>query len=146
MKKALKQMNQQDRAILTQAIGIPVKYNKKDRRKVSHQKPLPKPNTLESNFSANRSGDISEHRAVVWLLKQGYEVFRNECCTGPIDIIAVNTETKELLKIDVKTGAIYICGDGTRNVTHGKLTETQKKLDVKLLSYDKERDTFIFID
>jgi Holliday junction resolvase-like predicted endonuclease len=146
MWKGLKQMNQQERAILTQAIGIPPKYNKKDRRKVSHPKPLPKPNTLEPNFSANRSGDISEHRAVVWLLKQGYEVFRNECCSGPIDIIAVNTETKELLKIDVKTGSIYIRGDGTRKVNHGKLTETQKKLDVKLLSYDKERNTFMFID
>jgi Holliday junction resolvase-like predicted endonuclease len=146
MWKGLKQMNQQERAILTQAIGIPPKYNKKDRRKVSHPKPLPKPNTLEPNFSANRSGDISEHRAVVWLLKQGYEVFRNECCSGPIDIIVVNTETKELLKIDVKTGSIYIRGDGTRKVNHGKLTETQKKLDVKLLSYDKERNTFMFID
>ena len=95
---------------------------------------------------SNRIGDISEHKAVVWLLEQGYEVFRNECCSGPIDIITFNTETKELLKIDVKTGSIYMRGDGTRKVNHGKLTETQKKLDVKLLSYDRERDTFIFID
>jgi len=76
----------------------------------------------------NRIGDISEHKAVVWLLEQGYEVFRNECCSGPIDIIALNIETQEILKIDVKTGAIYIREDGTRKVNHGKLTEIQKKL------------------
>ena len=97
-------------------------------------------------FSQNRIGDISEHKAVVWLLEQGYEVFRNECCSGPIDIIALNIETQEILKIDVKTGSIYIHKNGTRKVHHGKLKEIQKKLDVKLLSYDKERDTFIFID
>jgi len=94
----------------------------------------------------NRIGDISEHKAVVWLLEQGYEVFRNECCSGPIDIIALNIETQEILKIDVKTGSIYIREDGTRRVNHSKLKELQIKLDVKLLSYDKERDTFTFID
>ena len=94
----------------------------------------------------NRIGDISEHKAVVWLLEQGYEVFRNECCSGPIDIITFNIETQEILKIDVKAGSIYIREDGTRKVSHGKLKENQKKLDVKLLSYDRERDTFMFID
>ncbi len=93
-----------------------------------------------------RIGDISEHKAVVWLLEQGYEVFRNECCSGPIDIIALNIETQEILKIDVKTGSIYIREDGTRRVNHSKLKEIQIKLDVKILSYDKERDTFTFID
>jgi len=101
---------------------------------------------MEIVFSQNRSGDISEHKAVVWLLEQGYEVFRNECCSGPIDIIALNIETQEILKIDVKTGSIYIREDGTRRVNHSKLKEIQIKLDVKLLSYDKERDTFTFID
>ena len=146
MWKGLKQMNQQERAILTQAIGIPPKYNKKDRRKVSHPKPLPKPNTLEPNFSANRSGDISEHRAVVWLLKQGYEVFRNECCSGPIDIITYNIETQEILKIDVKTACIYIMEDGTRTIRSAKQTDIQKELNVKILRYDKEKDTFTFLD
>ena len=94
----------------------------------------------------NRTGDVTEHKAVVWLLEQGYEVFRNECCSGPIDIIALNIETQEILKIDVKTGSIYIREDGTRRVNHSKLKELQIKLDVKLLSYDKERDTFTFID
>ena len=101
---------------------------------------------MEIVFEHNRSGDISEHKAVVWLLEQGYEVFRNECCSGPIDIIALNIETQEILKIDVKTGSIYIREDGTRRVNHSKLKELQIKLDVKLLSYDKERDTFTFID
>ena len=81
----------------------------------------------------------------MWLLEQGYEVFRNECCTGPIDIISYNTETKEILKIDVKTGTSYINKDGTRNISCQKQTDTQKELDIKILRYDKEEDTFEFI-
>ena len=50
---------------------------------------------MEIMFSnTNRTGDISEHKAVVWLLEQGYEVFRNECCSGPIDIIAYNIDVR----------------------------------------------------
>jgi len=140
-------MNQHARTILTQAIGIPPKYKKRKNEKVSHPKPLPKLNTLEPKFSANRSGDLTEHKAVVWLLEKGYEVFRNECCTGPIDIIAINLETKDLLKIDVKTGAIYNTKDGIRKINcQRKLTELQKELDVKILMYDKENNKFEFIN
>ena len=98
-----------------------------------------------SRVSENRTGDITEHRAVVWLLEQGYEVFRNECCSGPIDIITYNIETQEILKIDVKTGTSYINKDGTRNISCQKQTDTQKELDIKILRYDKEEDTFEFI-
>ena len=49
----------------------------------------------------NRTGDISELKAVVWLLEQGYEVFRNVGCTGPIDIVAIKDGITTL--IDVKT-------------------------------------------
>ena len=98
-----------------------------------------------SKVSDNRTGDITEHRAVVWLLAQGLEVFRNECCVGPIDIISYNTETKEILKIDVKTGTSYINKDGTRKISCQKQTDTQKELDIKILRYDKEEDTFEFI-
>ena len=38
--------------------------------------------------SPNRTGDIAEHYAVTWLWDNGYEVFKNCGCTGPIDIIA----------------------------------------------------------
>lgn len=52
----------------------------------------------------NRIGDINELKAVTWLLEQGYEVFRNVGCTGPIDLVAV--KPGEVLMIDVKTSKI----------------------------------------
>lgn len=49
----------------------------------------------------NRIGDISEHKAILWLWDQGYEVFKNCGCTGKVDLIAV--KDGEILQIDVKT-------------------------------------------
>ena len=46
-------------------------------------------------------GASSQLRAELWLLEQGYEVFRNVSAHGPIDIIAVKDD--QILKLDVKT-------------------------------------------
>ena len=46
-------------------------------------------------------GARSELRACAWLIEQGYEVFRNVCSHGPIDIVAIKDGV--VLKIDVKT-------------------------------------------
>jgi Holliday junction resolvase-like predicted endonuclease len=100
----------------------------------------------EIMFSHSRSGDISEHKAVVWLLEQGYEVFRNECCTGPIDIIAYNVETQEILKIDVKTCVSRIKQDGTEITDLPYIKQKQRELGIKLLAVDKINNTFTFID
>ena len=127
-------MKQPDRAILTQAIGIPPHLLLKTKKKVSIE------------FSANRSGDISEHKAVVWLLEQGYEVFRNECCSGPIDIIAYNMETQEILKIDVKTCSSRIRRDGTEVTDLPYIKQKQRELGIRLLAVDKINNTFTFID
>jgi hypothetical protein len=48
-------------------------------------------------------GARSELIACTWLLKHGYEVFRNISQFGFADLVAVNDN--EVLKIDVKTGA-----------------------------------------
>ena len=101
---------------------------------------------MEIVFEHNRSGDISEHKAVVWLLKQGYEVFRNECCSGPIDIIAFNIETQEVLKIDVKTCNSYIKKDGTRTRSLPKIKQKHRELGIRLLAVDRITNTFTFID
>ena len=50
----------------------------------------------------NRTGDLAEHYAITWLWDNGYEVFKNAGCTGPIDIVAVSPEGETVL-IDVKT-------------------------------------------
>jgi len=46
---------------------------------------------------------MSELKAVIWLLEQGYDVFRNVSPCGHADLIAVNHETKEIIMVDVKT-------------------------------------------
>ena len=98
-----------------------------------------------SRVSENRTGDITEHRAVVWLLEQGYEVFRNECCTGPIDMIAFNIETQEVLKIDVKTCNSYIKKDGTRTRSLPKIKQKHRELGIILLAVDKVNNEFTYI-
>ena len=54
------------------------------------------------DLNTNRKGDFAEYYAVTWLWDQGYEVFQNSGCTGPVDMIAMDEEGNILL-IDVKT-------------------------------------------
>jgi Holliday junction resolvase-like predicted endonuclease len=49
----------------------------------------------------HRKGDMAEYYAVTWLWDNGYEVFPNAGCSGPIDIIAF--KDGEITLIDVKT-------------------------------------------
>ena len=48
-------------------------------------------------------GDVSEFKAVIKFLEEGYWVFRNVQGTGPIDMVLVHQKTGEIRKIDVKT-------------------------------------------
>ena len=50
----------------------------------------------------SRKGDMAEFYAVTWLWDNGYEVFQNSGCTGPIDMIAMDKKGNIKL-IDVKT-------------------------------------------
>ena len=36
---------------------------------------------------SSRKGDLAEFYAVTWLWDNGYEVFKNCGCSGPIDLI-----------------------------------------------------------
>ena len=49
----------------------------------------------------NRKGDLAEYYAVTWLWDNGYEVFQNSGCTGPIDMIAM--KDGDTTFVDVKT-------------------------------------------
>jgi hypothetical protein len=51
----------------------------------------------------SHKGAATELQAAVWLLLNGYEVFRNVSSTGPVDLIAINLERGELLLLDAKT-------------------------------------------
>ena len=86
---------------------------------------------------SNRKGDFAEYYAVTWLWDNGYEVFQNSGCTGPVDMIAMDKKGKILL-IDVKTAqADFRKTNKTVSCTKPK-TKLQKKLGVKFLLFDPD--------
>ena len=54
-------------------------------------------------LSASRKGDIAELFVAQYFMKEGFDVFRNLGCDGPIDLIIHNRATNVTLKIDVKS-------------------------------------------
>ena len=96
---------------------------------------------MADKVSSNRKGDLTEHKAIVWLLDQGYEVFRNVSCVGPVDIIVMSKETGKVLKIDVKT----IGNWRSHPPPFEKFTTSfQKKLEVVPLLYCQDNNIFLF--
>ena len=91
------------------------------------QAKLKKDGTRVYNISESKSrkGDIAEYYAVTWLWDNGYEVFPNAGCNGPVDIIAL--KDGEVTLIDVKT-----------NTTRGTRSKEQRELGVMFLSFDPE--------
>ena len=69
-----------------------------------------------------RNGDIAEHMVVLHFLQQGYEVFPNAGCTGPIDIVVVDPETGETMLFDVKSKDSW-----ERNKTTGEFNNWKVK-------------------
>ena len=55
----------------------------------------------EIHREASKQGLINEHRATVWLLEQGYEVYKNVLPIGTVDLIAI--KDSKVIKLDVKT-------------------------------------------
>ena len=83
-------------------------------------------------FSNKRVGDIAEITACNLLLNEGYEVFRNLCCTGAVDIVIIKDNKVHL--VDVKTPSVY-----KGKLSSNKLTPIQKELGVILLSVYKNK-------
>lgn len=79
-------------------------------------------------------GDISEFKAVVKFLKEGYMVFKNMSSTGPIDLVLVNFKTGEVRFVDVKTISYRKVGTKINRTT----TTEQNKLKVELVYIDRE--------
>ena len=83
--------------------------------------------------NSSRKGDLAEYYAVTWLWDNGYEVFQNSGCDGPIDIIAMDSKG-EMILIDVKTATHdKRYGDGV----YGSASRTEKQIElgVKLLLF-----------
>ncbi len=97
------------------------------------------------NTELSRKGDFAEYYAVTWLWDNGYEVFQNCGCTGPIDLVATDKKGNTLL-IDVKTEvqAKPSCPNSAYVVKHVR-TKLQKKLGVVLLGFNPVTRTLRFI-
>jgi PD-(D/E)XK endonuclease len=78
----------------------------------------------------SRVGDITELKAAVWLLEQGWEVFRNVGCTGLADLVAFDTEG-QIHRIDVKKTHKNKTGTG-----YNKLKPEQKAAGIRVLYLD----------
>lgn len=90
----------------------------------------------------NLAGDFAEYYAVTWLWDNGYHVFKNCGCTGPIDIVALSPEY-EVVYIDVKTARL----NSGRNFTKTQiLTPLQKQLGVVILSFDPRDRSCRFVE
>jgi Holliday junction resolvase-like predicted endonuclease len=84
----------------------------------------------------SRIGDLAEHYAITWLWDNGYHVFKNCGCTGPVDIVAMSPEG-EITLIDVKSYK-----DGRLS---GK-SEIQKELNVQYLHYNSKSRKCRFVE
>jgi len=87
-----------------------------------------------THISDNRRGDITELELCHHFLNQGFEVFKNVACTGPIDFIVLNNDTNEFTLYDSKTPTIHTREDGSRRVGTTSTTARQKELNVHVVA------------
>jgi len=88
--------------------------------------------TLPDSFSRNRIGDLAEHYAITWFWDQGYEVFKNCGCDGPVDLVVMDKDGKVFL-VDVKTKV-----DDNADILGGKSrTPKQVEIGVQILLFDR---------
>ena len=84
----------------------------------------------------NRIGDMAEHYAITWLWDNGYQVFRNCGCTGPVDLVAM-APNGDLKLLDVKSYK-----DGRLSAR----TPLQKKIGVQYLHFNSETRKMRFVE
>lgn len=73
--------------------------------------------------SPGAKGSISEHIATAWLLQQGYDVFRNVAPNGRADLLAVNWDKDETIRVDVKS-------EGFMNGADGRIGSDMEKVNL----------------
>jgi len=84
-----------------------------------------------NELSGCYKGVIHEMTATIWLMTQGYQVFKNVCPSGPIDLIAIRDT--EIIRIDVKTATLKRQADGVMRYNAAFLTQEQESIGVKML-------------
>ncbi len=89
-------------------------------------------------MNSNRKGDFAEYYAVTWLWDNGYEVFQNSGCTGPIDMIAMDKKG-DITLIDVKTAQPdHRTNSGNRIQFKTGRTKKQIELGVQFLLFNPD--------
>lgn len=99
--------------------------------------------TIESHVTGNNGtlirvkpgtkGSINEHLATVWLMKEGYDVFRNTSPVGRADLIAVNWDEGDWLAVDVKSHGYNPNGDGVLGEAQKKQADEYRNSNIKYL-------------
>mgnify|MGYP003134515267 CR=1 FL=1 len=91
---------------------------------------------------ANRKGDIAEYYAVTWLWDNGYEVFKNAGCSGPVDMVAI--KDGEVTLIDVKSTRT----DNKRNrkTLKSVRTKEQENMGVVFVAFDPDTRKLHWVD
>ena len=92
---------------------------------------------LTKNKDPSRLGDIAEHYAITYLWDQGFDVFKNSGCTGPVDMIALDRKGGDIVLIDVKT---------EKQWNTGYRSPLQKQLGVQILSFKPENRKLRFVE
>jgi Holliday junction resolvase-like predicted endonuclease len=92
------------------------------------------------NIPTTVTGAICELIACAWLLKRGYDVFRNVSPTGKADLIAL--KDGDVTLIDVSKSSKYISKSGKVSYTKNYAKETLcNSLNIKVL-YVADEDCF----
>ena len=99
----------------------------------------------EREASPNRKGDLAEYYAVTWLWDNGYEVFKNAGCSGPIDMIAMDNKG-EIILIDVKTAQLERNDRVTGYFSGHPRTKRQIKLGVRVLLFNPSNRDLRFVE
>ena len=88
-------------------------------------------------ISKARKGTSAEHSAISWLLKKGYQVFKNVHFAGFIDIVIFNG--KKLIGIDIKSESFR---KKDKTLINRKLTRKQDKYGIELLFVKQDGDCY----
>ena len=74
-----------------------------------------------------QKGVASELIAEYYLTKAGYFVYTKKSVQSPVDLVAINPDTSEVLLVDVKTASIRMSGGSKGQTIRRVLSEEQKK-------------------
>ena len=100
---------------------------------------------MKHTESPSRKGDLAEYYAVTWLWDNGYEVFQNSGCNGPIDMIAMDNKGKMIL-IDVKTAQVDSRYVKDNYCSVPGRTKRQIKLGVRVLLFNPSNRELRFVE